>query len=139
LDSAVPGIFTINQAGTGQGAILIGDTDILAAPAGSIAGRTSRPARRSEVVTIFGTGLGGVNPPLVTGQAAIFNQTVVLPTVTIDGIPAMVGFAGRAPNFVGLDQINVTIPENTRFSDDVPVVVRVGGKQSNIATLAVGP
>jgi hypothetical protein len=53
LGPASPGVFTLNQQGTGQGAILIANSDILVAPAGSIPGRTSRPARRGEIITIF--------------------------------------------------------------------------------------
>lgn len=65
-----PGIFTINQQGTGQGGILIADTGELAAPAGSVPGQASRPARRGEFLTIFCTGLGDVTNRPASGAAA---------------------------------------------------------------------
>jgi uncharacterized protein (TIGR03437 family) len=153
LDAAAPGIFTLNQAGTGTGAILIAISDvpgvaILAAPAGSVEGEgvTSRPARRGEFVTIYATGLGVTSPtpmPLGTGAPSAGEETALKATVTIDGLPAAVSFSGTAPGFVGLNQINVAVPEDSRVADDVSVVVMLetpfGAKVSNTVTMAVGP
>jgi uncharacterized protein (TIGR03437 family) len=58
-----PGIFTIDASGTGQGAILIGNTGQLAAAAGSIPGTNSRRAKPNEYLTIYCTGLGPVTTP----------------------------------------------------------------------------
>lgn len=137
LETAAPGVFTLNQAGTGQGAILIANSDIIAAPANSVPGRTTRPARRGEIVTIFGTGLGAVSPALATGAPSTGNTTATAATVTIDGMPAVVNFSGTAPGFVGLNQINVTVPANARIANDVAVVVTLGGKVGNTVTMAV--
>jgi len=38
---------------------------------------------------------------------------------------------------VGLNQINLQIPSTTRTANDIPVVLSVGGKQSNTVTIAV--
>jgi uncharacterized protein (TIGR03437 family) len=138
LEPEAPGIFTLNQAGTGQGAILFSNTDILVAPEGSIPERTSRPAQAGENITIFCTGLGVVEPPLETGAPAGASQTPVTATVTIDGLPANVLYSGTAPDFVGLYQVDATVPEGTRIADDVEVVIAIGDKQSNPATIAVG-
>lgn len=138
LGPAAPGIFTVNQQGTGQAAILIANSDILAAPEGSIPGRNARPARRGEIVTIFLTGLGTTSPALETGAPSVGNQTTTAATVTIDGLPAVVGFSGTAPGFVGLNQINVTIPEGVRLANDVPVVVTVGTRVSGTVQIATG-
>jgi uncharacterized protein (TIGR03437 family) len=148
----------LNQAGTESGAILIAISDvpgvaILAAPAGSVEGDgvTSRPARRGEFVTIYATGLGVTLPasptslPLATGEPSAGNETAIKATVTIDGLPAAVSFSGTAPGFVGLNQINVAVPESSRVADDVPVVVTLTletplmTKVSNTVTMAVGP
>jgi uncharacterized protein (TIGR03437 family) len=136
IDSFAPGIFATNQQGTEQGAILIANSDILAAPAGSIPGRTTRPAQRNENITIFATGLGMVNG-LETGAPSQGETTVTAAEVLIDNIPAQVLFSGTAPGFVGLNQINVTVPASTTIGNSVPVVVRIGGKQSNTVTIAV--
>lgn len=137
LGPAAPGIFAVNQQGTGQGAILIANSDILAAPADSIPGQTSRPARRGEIVTIFLTGLGVTSPALETGAPSAGNPTLVAATVTIDGLPADVGFSGTAPGFAGLNQINVTVPQGARIANDVAVVVTQSSSVSNTVTMAV--
>jgi uncharacterized protein (TIGR03437 family) len=148
LDTAAPGIFTLNQAGTGPGAVLIAISDIptLAVAAGSVPGAASRPARRGEFVTIYATGLGltmtsPASPPLATGAPSTGEETATKATVTIDGLPAAVSFSGTAPGFVGLNQINVAVPQGSRVADDVSVVVMLetalGTKVSNTVTMAV--
>ena len=137
LDTFAPGIFSVNQSGHGQGAILFANTNTLVAPSGSIPGRDARPAKPGDFLTIFCTGLGQVSPPLATGAPATSNTTVATPTVTIDGIPASVTFSGLAPGFVGLNQVNVQVPAGVRSADDVSVVLTIMGKQSNTVTIAV--
>jgi uncharacterized protein (TIGR03437 family) len=44
--------------------------------------------------------------------------------VTIGGVPAPVIYAGTAPGFVGLDQINVQIPDNAPANPTAQVVVQ---------------
>jgi uncharacterized protein (TIGR03437 family) len=133
-----PGIFTVNQQGTGQGAILVaGSGGTLAGPKGLPA--VSRPVRKGEFLSIFCTGLGPVKRTPETGFAAtsIPNSTTTLPTVTIGGVEARVTFAGLAPGFVGLYQINVEVPPGAPTGDQVEVVVTIGGIVANIVTIAV--
>jgi len=135
-----PGLFSTDQSGQGQGAVLIANTNTLVAPTGSIPGRDSRPAKPGEFITIFCTGLGAVTPALASGEPGQSNTTVDKPAVTIDGAPATVEFSGIAPGFVGLNQVNVQVPAGTRTASDIPVVLTIGGKQSNMVTIAVsGP
>ena len=98
LDSVSPGIFTLSQDGKGAGAILHED--------GVTPVTAENPAQPGEVIVIFCAGLGELNPPLATGMPAGLHNTVAVPTVTIDGIPADVQFSGAAPGFVGLNQVN---------------------------------
>jgi uncharacterized protein (TIGR03437 family) len=58
-------------------------------------------------------------------------------TVTIGGVPVVPSFAGLAPGWVGLYQVNVEVPPNAPVGDAVPVVVSVGGVTSNQVTMAV--
>jgi len=128
LDAAVPGIFTTNQAGTGPAAMLHEDgvTPVTAV----------NPAQPNEVIILFGTGLGATNPVLATGAASTGNRVTNNPTVTIDGVALVPDFAGRAPGFVGLDQLNVRLPDNVRTANDIAVRVTSGSRQSNQTTLA---
>ena len=141
LTTAAPGIFSINAQGRGQGAILISNTSLFAAPSGSIAGATARPANRGEFVTIYCTGLGPVTNQPITGHASpggpSLAATTTLPVVTIGGIPAAVSFAGLSPGFVGLYQVDAQVPSNAPTDIAIPVVISVGGAASNTVQMAI--
>ena len=129
-----PGIFDV---GGGQGAVLIANTDILVAPVGSIPGRQTRPAEGGEFVSIFCTGLGTTNPTVGAGEPGA-GETVTTPvTATIGGVNASVSFAGLAPGFVGLYQVNARVPEGVAPGSAVAVVITQDGIASNTVTIAV--
>ena len=46
-------------------------------------------------------------------------------------------FAGLAPGFVGLYQINFRVPEAVPAGMEAPLMVTVAGVQSNVAKLSV--
>jgi uncharacterized protein (TIGR03437 family) len=62
-----------------------------------------------------------------------------MPTVFVGGVPAQVVFAGQAPGFPGVQQINLTIPSNAPTGSGVFLVVKSadGSVTSNAATIAV--
>jgi uncharacterized protein (TIGR03437 family) len=60
-----------------------------------------------------------------------------VPAVTIGGLPAFVSFAGLAPGFIGLYQVNVQVPQGVAAGDAVPVVLSIGATASNPVTIAV--
>ena len=129
---AQPAVFTQNQQGTGQGVILKSDQVTLAQP--------GAPAEGGETVVIYCTGLGAVNPAVATGQPApsqTLARTASPVTVTVGGAPANVVFAGLAPGFIGLYQINATLDKSTPSGDAVPVIVSVAGQTSPTVTMAV--
>jgi uncharacterized protein (TIGR03437 family) len=129
LDAVAPGIFTTTSDGRGTAAALHQDgvTPITAA----------NPARPDEVVVIFVTGLGALSPSLGTGEPASLHLTAN-PVVTVDGSSAEILFSGAAPGFVGLNQVNLRIPPNTRAAGNIPLVLTLNGKQSNAVTIPVG-
>jgi len=143
-----PGIYTQNQAGTGQGSIEISGTALLAAPASP----DSRPAARgADYIAIYCTGLGpvagenGEQPPAdgVTASYPPLYKTIAPVTVTIGGIDAPVVFAGLTPTLVGLYQVDAQVPAGAPVGDAIPVVVSVTDpatgavSQSNMVTIAV--
>ena len=129
LEPFSPGIFTFTQDGRGAAAI----THASGTPV-----NPQNPAQLNEVVIIYATGLGQVTPAVPTGALPSgLTQTLTKPTVTVDGIPAEVQFSGLSGCCVGLNQLNVKIPANTRSGNDIPVVLTIGGKQSNTVTVAI--
>jgi uncharacterized protein (TIGR03437 family) len=135
-----PGLFSLTQTGAGQGAILISGTGLLAAAANAFPGAASRPVRRGEFVEAYATGLGPVtNRPATGGPASATNisHTATAATATIGGEAARVTFAGLAPGFVGLYQVNMEVPQNAPGGAAVAVLVRIGGVDSNAVTIAV--
>ena len=92
---------------------------------------SANPASIGEYVSFFGTGLG----PTYSSKGLSIAQTT--PTVFVDGQPAIVTFAGRAPGFVGLDQINVQIPSGVQSGPSKSVVMTSGNRFSNTVSLAV--
>jgi uncharacterized protein (TIGR03437 family) len=109
-----PGIFS-TQSGTGQ-AIAINPDGSLAGPSGSIPGIAVRPATPGDPLIILATGLGAVDSTIADGAASSdkLRNTVTMPQVLIDGISAAVAFSGLSPQFVGVNQINVTVPSATK-------------------------
>ena len=90
------------------------------------------PAPRGSIVVLYATGEGQTNPAGVTGQPAQspFPKPVLPVSLTIGGIAAGVLWAGEAPGFVGLLQINAQVPSGFVPPGDLPVVLTVGTYQS---------
>jgi uncharacterized protein (TIGR03437 family) len=133
------GIFTLDASGCGPGAIFNVASD------GSVSlNSPSNSASPGQFITIWGTGLGEAyneppdgspapSSPLASAEytpAAFFD--VEGPAFNISSpIFARPSFAGRAPGFVGLDQVNVQIPTGVREGCAVPLIVAgpYGGSQ----------
>jgi uncharacterized protein (TIGR03437 family) len=109
-----PGLFSLFGSGTRDGAILNAITFLL----GDFSTRT---AGSSTYLALFATGLTGT------------------PTVTIGGVPVTVSFSGAAPCCVGLQQINVMLPDSLAGAGRVPVVATVNGHASNTVEVVLLP
>jgi uncharacterized protein (TIGR03437 family) len=134
-----PGLYSMTGNGTGQGAILINGTATLAAPAN--APYQGKPARRgTDFINIFATGLGPVTHQPATGAPAPASpvaETTTPVTITIGGVSARVTFAGLAPGFAGLYQVNVQVPSGAPAGYTIPVELHIGDIASNQVTMAV--
>lgn len=98
----------------------------------------TQPVIPGDYATIYLTGQGEVAPPVATGQPGPSNPFALakLPvSVTVGGSPATVQFAGLAPGFAGLMQLNLQVPSVP--AGDQPVIVTIGGVASNTALLPV--
>ena len=59
------------------------------------------------------------------------NEAPVLsPSVTVGGVAANIAYAASAPGFVGLMQVNVTIPQGAPPGPSEPLVLSIGTTQS---------
>jgi uncharacterized protein (TIGR03437 family) len=125
-----PGVFTANQAGTGRAIVVHEDGIMLVTP--------QNPARRNEVVVLYLTGSGVLDPPLGTGVPAGANAAAAPASLMFGTSHAVVEFAGAAPGWVGLNHIKARIPADAPTGSDVPVSITVGGRQANPVTIAIG-
>lgn len=94
----------------------------------------TQPVRPNGWVTLWLIGLGAVNPSVQAGQAAASREPLNRVAagdlrVTIGGKTAPVAFAGLAPGFAGLYQINFQVPGDVPAGLQ-PLVVTIGGKSS---------
>ena len=130
VEPVSPGIFSFTSDGRGPGAITHADGSPVT---------VGNPARPGEIVIIYATGLGQVTPSTPTGARPNGVSRTALPTtVMIDGLPVTPEFAGLSGCCVGLNQINVQIPANSRLANNIPVALSIGGRQSNTVTITVG-
>jgi len=126
-----PAIFTKNQSGRGQGVIL--DTSFRYAEPGNA-------VQAGDVIIIYCSGLGAVDPPVEAGTAAPgspLSGVKNFVTLTIGGVEAQVFFGGLAPGFAGLYQVNAFVPGGVEPGDEAPVVLSSAGQSSAPVTMAV--
>jgi uncharacterized protein (TIGR03437 family) len=120
VSAVAPGIFLIGNppvgAITNQNFNLVGP---------------STPLPRGQTLVIFATGLGAVTQ---SGQLARTNAAV---NVLLNGTELPADFAGLAPGFIGLYQVNVTIPTSMPPGLGVPLTLKVEGQQSNSVLVAI--
>jgi uncharacterized protein (TIGR03437 family) len=102
---AMPGIFTV-AGGVGQAAAINVD---------GTANSAANPAARESVIVLFATGQG---------------QDLSAVSLTIGGYPAALVYAGPAPGFPGLMQINAQIPGGFLPPGILPVVLSLGNAAS---------
>jgi minor extracellular serine protease Vpr len=100
---------------------------------------TSHPATRGQLVQLYANALGPVNNQPASGAPAVdaSNTTTQPVTVNFGGQTATASFAGLAPGFPGLYQINVTVPSNATTGSAVPVTITVNGVTSAQSTLPI--
>lgn len=134
---AAPLIYTLNAAG--QGAIVDAVTGAIAAAAGTFPG--ARPVAAGGYISVYCTGLGPVDAPESSGVPASLTMTASIyapVTVAMAGVNAKVLFAGLAPGFVGLYQVNAQVPSSgVGPSPAVPLSLTINGTGSNTVTFAL--
>ncbi len=117
------GVFTLGDGGCGPADAL---------HAGGTLNSSSNSVSPGETLSLYGTGLFPLSPLPPDGQPApsnpLSNYTGALggTTFDLDGPFSPHDFAGLAPGWVALDQINVKVPETAREGCAVPLLISTG-------------
>ena len=129
--ATTPSVFSLNQSGSGLGAVLHLDGSPVTA---------SRPAAGNEAVSIYLTGMGVVDPPVPDGTAGganPFSNSLSRPTVLIGGAKATLLYSGLAPGFPGLYQINIQLPGILPGSGTLPLAIQTENAVHDQVDIAV--
>jgi uncharacterized protein (TIGR03437 family) len=136
-DNSAPGIYTLTANGIGAGAILHSDYSVVT---------DSSPAVPSETVLMFMNGLGNVTPQVADGVAApdgpfsISDEAADIFVLLDDGVDlaqANVLFAGLAPGFAGLFQVNFTLPASGLENGDVSIAFDTKEALNEMSTISL--
>jgi uncharacterized protein (TIGR03437 family) len=124
-----PGVFTVNQGGTGP-AIIQNFNSATDTPVNLL----TAPARPGQIETLWGTGLGpdgnsDVDAPRPTDLPLDVE-------VLVGGKRATVAYRGRSGCCAGIDQIAFIVPDGLDGCF-VPLSVRIGDAVSNFTTMSV--
>ena len=145
IDIRSPGIFLLN---IGQYGIVTNFTQgnfPLPTAVGAAAGLPAAPARPGDAIVVWATGLGSVTPAVATGAVGPLDPLSVADSVPdvlvgfgIFGLPVRPFFAGLAPGFVGLFQINLFLPVPLATNDRTPITLEFSdGRRSNTVEIAI--
>ncbi len=113
LASAAPGLFQLDPRNA-----------VATRADGSVLTPTSR-ARPGDIVSLWATGLGPTKPPAEGFQLPIAAAPLIAGanlSILLDGAPvrpAAIQYAGVAPGFAGLYQINLALPASTGQNPEI--------------------
>jgi uncharacterized protein (TIGR03437 family) len=99
----------------------------------------ANPAKVGSTAMAYLIGGGPLDNPIATGATAsttLLSRETLPVTVTVGSATAVVPFAGMAPGFAGLVQVNFTVPNLP--ANDYPLQVKIGSAASNQPLVAVG-
>jgi uncharacterized protein (TIGR03437 family) len=116
VQAGSPGIFSLGGTGTGEGAIL----NAVTFDRGPFSVTT---LGQPTYLAVYATGL----------------DLTSIPKVTINGVSLPVLFAGWAPGFTGLQQINVKLLDQLAGAGRVDMMITTGGKTTNVVEIVIVP
>lgn len=136
IGPAKPGLFSLNEQGTGPGAIYNQNSTL---------NSSTNPESPGNYIALYGTGEGLLNPAGSTGTLAPtappFPTFAGSISVTIGSVPVPasgIAYAGPVPGFVeGEFQMNIQIPATVAAGNQAVVVTIAGVSSPNNLTVAV--
>jgi len=120
VSTVAPAIFLLS--GGSQGAVLNQDNSINA---------PLTPLPRGQVLQVYATGLGAT---VKQGPYSVASTTV---TAVVNGTELATSFAGLAPGFVGVYQVNIPIPTTIPPGSGISLTLKQGGQLSNTVPIAL--
>ena len=136
IQTVAPTLFSMNGTGSGVAAAI------------AVSVQAANPALQTPVPVFQCSGSNCVAVPINLGvDTPVFVSfygtgirnlsSLANVSVAIGGTSAPVQYAGPAPGFAGLDQVNVVLPLSLGGSGESNVVLTVDGQTSNIVTIDV--
>ena len=138
VNALEPGLLAFPLATSASGQYVVAifpDYTTYVLPPGVDTGVPSRRAKAEDIITLYGIGFGPLIPDVPAGNIATqANSLQATVEVTFDSHPGRVTYAGSAPGFVGLYQLNVVVPDGVvltgTYDDNVLVNVILNGNIS---------
>jgi uncharacterized protein (TIGR03437 family) len=118
---------TVTVSAVSPGIFMVGVPSLAAIenyPDGSL-NAANNPVARGQALIVFATGLGAVT------KQSQFSITATPVTALLNGVEMPVSFAGLAPGFVGLYQVNLPIPAATAPGLGISLTLKQAGQLSN--------
>jgi uncharacterized protein (TIGR03437 family) len=131
------GFATQAQNGAGPAQATYGGYDLNRFTTGRLEPFSTRPAKASDTMVLWGTGLGADPNSDLDGKSSTDQTAAGQVRVLVGGIEVTPAYAGRSYGSPGLDQINFTVPPNVATGCFVSLQVRAGGRLSNLGSIAV--
>jgi uncharacterized protein (TIGR03437 family) len=124
VQAANPGIFGAATANGRVAAVLNADGTVNSA---------ANPAAAGSVVSLFATGGGLTNPNFGDGVAADRAAPLLLAaTVAVNNAIANLYYAGAAPGYVGVVQVNFQVPDQTSVKSGAnSLALSIGGESNS--------
>ena len=129
VDSLAGPAVQVTLAPTAPGLFQLDGTNAVATEPDGTVLTASTPAKPGDIVILYATGLGQVTPPVIYGQlptqAASLKSGSNL-SVLLDGTAvaaSAIDYAGIAPFFAGLYQVNLTLPASTGANPEIRLQV----------------
>jgi uncharacterized protein (TIGR03437 family) len=124
-----------------------GGYGIMTTPTGALTGTPANPVKVGDTIVIYAIGLGATSPSVPNGTASPTSPLATVPGKTqvcfgpitefSQPLCATPAFVGLTPNFVGLYQINVTIPAGVKSGSSTMSVILEDNYSSDPVPLAV--
>jgi len=124
-----------------------GGYGIMTTPDGALTGIPSHPVKIGDTIVIYVVGLGPTSPSVASGTASPSSPLAKVPGTTqvcfgvetpFNQAPCgKAQFSGLTPGFVGLYQINVTIPTGVTSGNSTMTLLLVDNVESTSVQLAV--